>query len=314
MVRVSIITAVYNSERTLAAAIESGLAQRFDGFELIAVNDGSTDGSAKILKNYADRIRVIERSRGGCSAAWNAGIREARGELVAFLDADDRWLPDKLARTVPPLEADSTCSLVFSDAAMFEDNGTRRGSFVLPGRDHAPTLDEMLRQWWPIVPSMAVIRRSGWRAVGGFFEAPGVFKACEDVYMWLRLRELGPFIFVPEILVEYRILPYPDYIETNNEGRKALGQMVIERYGRAGRRLMRSIEEDHRRAHVNHYGHQGLLAMREGRISEARRNFLAALSHDPRSMRNAMRLARTFLPTSIARALTGRTRGAGGPQ
>jgi glycosyltransferase involved in cell wall biosynthesis len=250
----------------------------------------------------------VHRERGGCSAAWNSGIREARGKLIAFLDADDIWMPDKLARTVPPLEENPECALVFSNAAMFEDSGARRGSFVLPGRDHAPTLDEMLRHWWPIVPSMAVIRRSGWEAAGGFFEAPGVFKACEDVYMWLRLRELGHFIYVPESLVEYRILPYPDYIETNNEGRKALAKMVIERYRAAGRRLMRSIERDHRRAHVNHHGHEGLIAMRDGRTAEARRSFITSLGYDPLNLRNAMRLMRTFLPAPVARALTGRTR------
>jgi len=308
MVRVSIITAVYNSERTLAAAIESGLGQHFDGFELIAVNDGSTDGGPAILASYGDRIRIVNREQGGCSAAWNSGIRVARGELIAFLDADDVWMPDKLARTVPLLESDPACSLVFSDAAMFETRGARRGSFMMRGRDHAPTLDEMLHHWWPIVPSMAVIRRSGWESVGGFFEAPGVFKACEDVYMWLRLRELGHFVYVPESLVDYRILPYPDYIETNREGRKALGKMVIARYGAAGRRLMRSIERDHRRDHVNHHGHEGLIAMRDGRKADARRSFMTALSYDPMNFRNAMRLARTFLPAQVARALTGRTR------
>jgi glycosyltransferase involved in cell wall biosynthesis len=310
MVRVSVITAVYNSAGTLEPALESGLAQRFDDFELIAVNDGSTDGSAGILEKYAGRIRIINRERGGCSAAWNTGIRAAQGSLIAFLDADDIWLPEKLARTVAPLESDPGCALVFSNASMFEANGTPRGSFVLPGRDHAPTLDEMLRYWWPIVPSMAVIRRSGWEAAGGFFEALGVFKACEDVYMWLRLRELGHFHYVPENLVEYRILPYPDYIETNNEGRRALAKMVIGRYGAAGRRLMQSIERDHRRAHVNHHGHQGLLALREGRISDARRSFMRALSYDPRNVKNVLRLIRTFLPAMVARALTGRTRSA----
>jgi glycosyltransferase involved in cell wall biosynthesis len=306
--RVSIITAAYNSERTLERAIDSGLAQSWRDFELIAVNDGSSDGTAAILARYGDRIRVVNRERGGCSAAWNSGIRAARGEFIAFLDADDEWMPEKLAHTVPPLQNDPGCVLVFSNALMFEDSGATRGPFVLPGRDHAPTLDEMLAHWWPIVPSLAVIRRSAYEQVGGFFEAAGVYKACEDVYMWLRLRELGHFHYVPEILVRYRILPYPDYIETNNEGRKALSRMVIGYYGARGRRLMRSIEEDHRRTHANQLGHRGLIAMRAGRAAEARRNFLSALRHDPLNMKNALRVVRTFLPLPLARALTGRTR------
>ncbi|HTW89819.1 MAG TPA: glycosyltransferase [Candidatus Binataceae bacterium] len=308
MARISIITAAYNSEHTLERALESGLAQSWRDFELIAVNDGSTDGTAAILARYGDRIRVVNRERGGCSVAWNTGIRAARGEFIAFLDADDEWLPDKLARTLPILEGDPTCTLVFSNGLMFEPGGAVRGPFVLAGRDHAPTLDEMLAHWWPIVPSLAVIRRAAYEEVGGFFEAPGVFKACEDVYMWLRLRELGHFSYVPEILVRYRILPYPDYIETNNEGRRALGEMVIARYGVRGRRLMRSIEEDNRRAHVNQLSHRGLVAMREGRSAEARRDLIRALGYEPFNLKNALRMMRTFLPAPIAKALTGRTR------
>src|SRR5579875_143958 len=308
MPSVSIITAVYNSERTLERALESGLAQTWRDFELIAVNDGSTDGTAAILSRYGDRIRIVNRERGGCSAAWNTGIRAAGGEFIAFLDADDEWMPEKLAHTVPLLETDPGCVLVSSNAQMFEDSGRERGAFVLPERDHAPTLDGMLAHWWPIVPSLAVIRRTAYEEVGGFFEAPGVFKACEDVYMWLRLRELGHFHYVPEILVRYRILPYPDYIETNNEGRKALGKMVIARYGARGRRLMESIEKDNRRAHANELGHRGLLAMREGRFIDARRDFIGALGYDPINLKNTLRMMRTFLPTPLARMLTGRTR------
>jgi glycosyltransferase involved in cell wall biosynthesis len=307
MARVSVITAAYNSEQTLERALESGLAQSWRDFELIAVNDGSTDSTAAILARYADRIRVVNRERGGCSAAWNTGIRAARGEFIAFLDADDEWLPDKLARTVPIMESDPGCVLVFSNGLMFEPGGATRGPFVLVGRDHAPTLDEMLAHWWPIVPSLTVIRRSAYEQVGGFFEAPGVFKACEDVYMWLCLRELGHFHYVPEILVRYRILPYPDYIETNNEGRRALGKMVVARYGARGERLMSSIEEDNRRAHVNQLSHRGLVALRAGRTGEARRDFIRALGYDPFNVKNALRMMRTFLPAPIAKALSGRT-------
>ncbi|MBF6569694.1 MAG: glycosyltransferase [Candidatus Binataceae bacterium] len=307
MPRISIITAAYNCERTLARAIDSGLAQTYRDFELIAIDDGSTDGTAAILAGYGDRIRVVNRDRGGCSAAWNTGIRTARGEFIAFLDADDEWLPDKLAQTAPLIASEPECVLVYSNANMFEDTGVIRGPFVPESRGHAPTLDEMLDHWWPIVPSMALIRRSAYDKVGGFFEDPGVFKACEDVYMWLRLRELGHFCYLPAVLVNYRILPYPDYIETNNEGRKALAKMVITRYGERGRRLMASIEEDNRRAHANQLGHLGLIALRHGRSAEARRNFIRSLKYDPFNFKTALRMMRTFLPASMARALGGRT-------
>ena len=138
MARVSVITAAYNSERTLERALESGLSQTWRDFELIVVNDGSTDDTAAILARYGDRIRVVNRARGGCSAAWNTGIGAARGEFIAFLDADDEWLPDKLARTVPILEGDPGCVLVFSNGLMVEGfRRTRPGSTVMSAPDAA---------------------------------------------------------------------------------------------------------------------------------------------------------------------------------
>src|SRR5579883_895061 len=101
MPRVSIVLPVYAAEETIAEALHSALCQRFADREIIVVSDGSPDRSLEICRRLGGRrIEIIEQGNRGVSAARNAGIRRARGEYIALLDSDDRWLPDKLARQV----------------------------------------------------------------------------------------------------------------------------------------------------------------------------------------------------------------------
>src|ERR1700704_1423104 len=95
--RISVILPVYNREQTVARAIRSVLAQTWTSLELIVVDDGSTDGTRDVLRSFGSQITVIEQPHAGAYAARNRGLREARGELIAFIDSDDVWLPDRLA-------------------------------------------------------------------------------------------------------------------------------------------------------------------------------------------------------------------------
>ena len=120
--RVSVITIFYNGERFLAEAIESVLAQSYQDFELILVDDGSNDGSTRIAKAFADRheqVRYLEHPRHrnrGMSASRNLGIGSARGDLIAFIDADDRWRPSKLEEQVKLLDRFPEVDLVCGSA------------------------------------------------------------------------------------------------------------------------------------------------------------------------------------------------------
>ncbi|MGH7934659.1 MAG: glycosyltransferase family 2 protein, partial [Candidatus Binataceae bacterium] len=111
------IIPVFNGAVTIAQAIDSVLAQEFDGgVELIVVDDGSTDDTAEIVGGYGARITLVESGGRGPAAARNIGVAVSRGEYVAFLDADDTWLPGKLARMVPALARDRDCVMIYSDA------------------------------------------------------------------------------------------------------------------------------------------------------------------------------------------------------
>ncbi len=319
MVRVSVVIPVFNNAATVERAITSALGQSLVGdsaasstdvvqivanqIEIIVVNDGSTDTSAEILDGFGSRIQVINQANRGPAAARNAGAVVAQGEYLAFLDADDAWLPHKLASTAALLERSPEVVLVFSDAIPVDVSGTPVGeSYVTPDCAHAPSMAEMLDRWWPIIPSTAVIRTATFKAIGGFVEE---FRsaAYEDPFLFLVAREHGEFAYVPEHLVYYRYESPGVRMAKYERSREVFIRRVTERYGTAARGLIRGT----RRAYASALGYEGLLAMRAGDLNAARRHFVRALRERPLDLKTAMRLARTFLPVRLARALGGRT-------
>lgn len=115
---VSVIIAVYNGEKYLAEAIDSVLAQTHPAMDLIVIDDGSTDGSAQIAAGY-DQVRCISQPNRGLGAALNRGVAAARGEYLAFLDADDLWVPQKLARQLAVFEQQPGVEMVFGQMQQF---------------------------------------------------------------------------------------------------------------------------------------------------------------------------------------------------
>ena len=131
---VSVVIPAYNRAAYLAQAIDSVLAQTYTPLEIIVVDDGSTDDTAQLAASYLPRIQLIRQANAGAAAARNSGIAQSHGELIALLDSDDRWLPDKLARQVP-LFADQRVGLVHGGIRSFRDSdGSTIGDYF-PGAD-----------------------------------------------------------------------------------------------------------------------------------------------------------------------------------
>jgi glycosyltransferase involved in cell wall biosynthesis len=306
MPRVSVIVPVFNSARTLVRAIESIRAQTFEDFEIVAVDDGSTDSSLEMLRACGAGIKILQQQNRGPSAARNLGIANSSSAYVAFLDADDWWMPQMLAQTVAALDRDSGCVLAYCDLQLADSLGAPFPTSLMAARpNHAPTLNDMLEALWPIMPSGVVIRRAALDGVGGY---PEPLRAFEDVYLWLLLREIGTFAYLAEELAVWRFAHFPSPLKGQG-GQEGAGrifrQMVMARYGVDPIQHVRSRE----RAPRSILGYIGLNALSRGDRATARRAFMRAIALDPYRVRNYLRLARTVLPAGVARALSGKSGG-----
>lgn len=196
---VSVIIPAYNAASYLGKAIDSALAQDFDDFELIVVDDGSTDSSASVLQPYRGRIRILRQANGGMSSARNAGVREARGEFIAFLDADDWWLPQKLARQVELMVARPALGFASATARVEDPDGR-----LLNLWDCGPSPGDPLRFLFASNRGIAggtsalMVRRTLLEQIGGYDEGLGGF---EDADLWMRLAAITDYGCIPEPLL-----------------------------------------------------------------------------------------------------------------
>jgi glycosyltransferase involved in cell wall biosynthesis len=231
--RVSVIIPVFNGEDKIAAAVDSALAQEFEGgFEVVVVDDGSTDSTREILRRYQSRITVMEEQRRGASAARNAAVETSRGEYLAFLDADDTWMPRKLARSVAALDAHPECVLVYHDQLEVDVNGILVNASMFPsGHPAPPTFDDLLsleHVYFSIVSSAVVMRRSAFEACGGFNER---LRSCHDTHLWILAREQGPFFYIDERLGTRRGGPSAAREQWYISGAPEFDRVLRDRYG-----------------------------------------------------------------------------------
>jgi glycosyltransferase involved in cell wall biosynthesis len=195
---VSVVMPLYNRAATVSNAIDSVLAQTFDGFELIVVDDGSTDGSADVVEAIGDRrIRLIRlgENRGG-NAARNEGIRQARGAIISFLDSDDAFLPDKLQTVVNAFEANPGIGAVIDSFRKLYPSGRSKDcrNPALSGRDAvlAALFD---RRLWKSTPSISVTPDAA-QAAGLFDER---LRRRQDYDFLVRLIRATEVISIPTI-------------------------------------------------------------------------------------------------------------------
>lgn len=199
---VSVVLPVYNCPQYVGEAIESILAQTLNDFELIILDDGSTDRTPGILRQYADpRIRQIAHSNIGLARTLNRGIEMARGEFIARQDQDDVSLPERLARQVGYLEAHPDCALVGTWSAIWEDErATERGH-----RHPCENGELQMRMLFDsyLVHSSVIMRRSA-LDVSGLYSTDPLRNPPEDFDLWLRIMRHFGVANIPEVLMIYR--------------------------------------------------------------------------------------------------------------
>ena len=284
--RVSVIIPVFNGERHIAASLASVLDQTYRDYEVIVVDDGSTDGTRALVVATEGPIRCIHQPNQGPAAARNTGLAAAKGELVCFLDADDVWFAEKLAIQVEFMDRDSSVGLVFSDEAEFDDGGVLCPSLVSTSRFHSEiasrsVIDGAFRKLLEenfIPTSTVMVRRECFQSTGLFDIG---LKGPEDRDMWSRLAVQFPIAFIPRVLGRKRAV-------TSSVSRDV--EMTLRSRIRLWTKARRLFPDLAPRRTVNAllaptYVQLGFVLLHKGQLREARQNALKSftVSRDPYS-------------------------------
>jgi glycosyltransferase involved in cell wall biosynthesis len=273
---VSVITPTYNREPYLREAVASVIAQTYEHWELLVVDDGSTDGTREFLDSIGDaRVRPIFRPHEGNPAVLrNGGAAAARGSYIAFLDSDDYWLPRKLELQVEDLLAHPECRWSYVARDCVDERGQ---PLDVPG----------LRRWVPytgwilehVVASRALVATSATMVERRLFDAVAQFnpalRRCQDVELWIKLAEASPVTVVPTVLVKKRVYRHDrgtNLLDVQAYMNRIYGELSARTTSASVRRLCRR-----RRAQVNLDIAGGLRGA--GRYAEARRALWTAFSH-----------------------------------
>lgn len=201
---ISVIIPAYNAEKTVVESINSVLGQTYSDFELIVINDGSTDRTLEVvegIKGKDSRVKVFSYENAGGSVSRNRGAFLAKGEFISFLDADDIWTPDKLEMQLLALQKNPEYGVAYS----WTDYINGRGEIVGNGsrvRASGDVYERLIENNFLENGSNPLIRTEIFIATGGFDNS---LKAAQDWDMWLRLAMQSLFVYVPKVQVLYRI-------------------------------------------------------------------------------------------------------------
>jgi len=224
---ISVIMPVYNAGAFLGAALESVLAQTFGDFEFIVIDDGSSDASPQVLREYAARdrrVRLTVRPNRGLTPTLNEGVSLARGEYVARMDCDDVSLPGRFQSQLDYLRADPGLVCVGGHFELIDERG-RLLTRLRPPSDDATIQQLLLRGHTAICHPAAMMRRDAVVRVGGY---DAYFKTTQDLDLWLRLGEIGRLGNVPEVVLKFR-QHGGSVSETRGEEQRRFGREAVER-------------------------------------------------------------------------------------
>lgn len=225
---VTVLMPAYNAERYIKVAIDSVLCQTFTDFELLIINDGSTDSTQKIISHYEDkRIVSLYTEHEGISHALNTGLKHAKGKYVARFDADDICLPERISRQIGFLETHPDYVLAGSDAEYIIDTGEFLFDFKCIAHSH----DEIMQKLYfycPFIHSGVMYRKDAVVNAGGYPEHAHQF---EDYLLWVRLAKSGKLYNIPEPLIKVRFNPSSVTMDEKWRGRKfrRLKREIIQR-------------------------------------------------------------------------------------
>lgn len=280
--RVSVIIATHNRAAMVVEAIESVLRQSFRDLEIVVADDGSSDDTAERIAAIEGPIRYLALRPSGfrLGQVRNHALRHARGELIGFLDDDDSWEPEKLARQVAVLDADPAVGLVYTGFSILGEDGSVHVPELAPWQTApGPLLDRLLRECF-IHPSTVLVRRALLDRVGGLDERRS---PCEDYDLWLRLAPLTSGACLAEPLTRIRLGSTNNSVRDRPERQVAIYDVsisILEDWLTAGELNLRQRLRC-RTAISNLCISAAKLACERGDDRRARRYALAALGRNP---------------------------------
>ena len=299
MSTVTVIIPTHNDGAYIEGALESVFSQTFQDFEIIVVNDGSTDDTEQRLAKLGDRIVYHYKKCSGPSACRNWAIRHASSPLIAFLDADDLWLPTKLEKQVRFALENPTFGIITTDVEGFNEYGVTSTS--LKSRypiSNGFVVEKLLFHNW-VTTSAVMVRRECFGPSGWFDEEPGIFG--EDWMMWVQIAAKYPVQFLDEVLTRRRVRA------TSFEQRNAEAQ--FKNLFRNLDKLQKSVPalssrpELFREAAYRICVGRGKYDLQQLKTQAARQKFLRALGYYQFRPYPWMLLLVSFLPMGVLRAI-----------
>lgn len=294
---VSVIIPAFNAGEFVREAIESVLAQTFRDFEIVTVDDGSTDQTPRILQSYGSSIRRLSQKNRGPASARNHGILASTGRYIAFLDADDLWIPTKLEKQIEAIERNPNWVAVHTDSTDI-DSGVASSESRLKrlgtGGDGA-VFGELLTENF-VHTSSVLVRRTA-LADSGLFDS-SLFGS-EDIDLWLRLALLGEFGCIHEVLAYYRRHPGNTHRTIGFSNAMIRARRIMHaRWGddpRIAAKLRASVAHDYWTLGFKHW-HQGA-------YRSARRSYWKSGLYGNRTVASWLRAAICCLPSPVVRGL-----------
>lgn len=262
MPTVDIIIPAYNAAKYLPDALDSVAAQEFDDWQIVLVDDGSTDNTAEVIAPYRERfgakMTYVRQTNRGLPAARNTAIRNSSSEYLALLDADDVWLPCRLAESVRALREHPNAGVAYGGITLIDSEGRPGQSFLGDEKNANPKIATEIYTREIHLPCPTVtFRRRCVEQVGLFDES---MRATEDRDMWLRIAQRWDAIFVPKVLACYRVSP--NAMSQNSERMLTAQLQFIAKHfgspgcGRIARRKALARAYKHHAEGLNRQGHR----------------------------------------------------------
>jgi glycosyltransferase involved in cell wall biosynthesis len=298
MAKISVIIPLYNGERFIRETIESVVAQATHDIEVIVVDDGSMDRGGEIVLQMSGPIGYFYQKNEGVTSARNHGFLKSTGSLIAFVDQDDRWYPEKLEIQAHLLDANPGIGIVYSDVDLIDEAGqvieTRHLASQIRQPDDTDEAFSVAFRGYPKphpFPSTVMMRRNVF-IEAGMFDTAFTGNCYEDKELWFRIvkKQLGQFFFIAEPLVQRRCHPLQG--ERNQEARdanrdvywnKILAQLDGELRSELSRKLARILS------------HEGKNLVGNADVRRGRRYLRKSVNYDPFVWKNIGRLLRSYL-------------------